>query len=293
MMKRNLNVMKIIVLGANGMLGFDLVKHLNEVEFGNDVQLVNVDRDDVDISNKVQTRHFVEQHNPDVIINCAAYTDVDGCEENYEMAYSVNATGVMNVASAAKECGSKVVHISTDYVFDGSSRNVYTEESPVNPLSVYGKSKLKGEEHLQGILSDFIIIRTAWLYGGKNYKNYVQTMLGLGEKLEELNVVVDQIGSPTFTADLAKAVYLLVKGGHTGIFHVTNSDSCSRLEWSRKIFEISGTKIKLKPVTSDKFPRPASVPAHAILSCEKFNSVTGVQMRRWDEALVDYMKMIR
>ena len=285
--------MKIIIFGANGMLGSDVAKHLNGVEYGNDIQLVNVDKDDVDISDKVQTIQFVGQHNPDIIINCAAYTDVDGCEENYDTAYSVNATGVMNVALAAKEYGSKVVHISTDYVFNGAVSNPYTEESPVNPLSVYGKSKLKGEESLRELLNDFIIIRTAWLYGGANHKNYVQTMLSLGEKLEELNVVVDQIGSPTFTVDLAKAVYLLIKGGHMGTFHVTNSGSCSRLEWSQKIFEINRNKIKLNPVTSDKFPRPACVPAHAILSCEKFNSATGWQMRGWDEALVDYMDMIR
>ncbi len=283
--------MKIIILGASGMLGSDVVKHLGDVELGENVQLVNVDRDDVDISNKTQTFQFVQKHNPDVIVNCAAYTDVDGCEDNYDTAFSVNATGVRNIALAAKESGCKVVHISTDYVFDGFDHDVYTEDSPVNPLSLYGKSKLKGEMHLQEVLTDFIIIRTAWLYGGVGHKNYVQTMLSLGKKFKELKVVVDQIGSPTFTADLAKAVCLLIKGEHCGIFHVTNSGSCSRLEWSQKIFEISGNKIKLNPVTSDEFPRPASVPSHAILSCEKFNSATGQQIRRWDEALIDYMNM--
>lgn len=293
--------MKIIVLGTKGMLGSDVVEYLKVVkqEFANDknpdkseaIQLVCADSKEVDITNKPNIFHFITKHQPDVIINCAAFTNVDACEDKVDIAYSVNAMGVKNITLAAKECGAKVVQISTDYVFDGEDNESYTEDSPVNPLSIYGKSKLQAESYITSIVSDFIIIRTAWLYGKVGAKNYVKTMISLAKERNELKVVNDQIGSPTYTPDLAKAIWLLIKGNSNGIFHVTNSGFCSRFEWSKKIFEILGKEMKLIPVLSNEFPRPATVPPRAILNCKKYNLATGHKMRNWDEALIDYMKI--
>lgn len=286
--------MNVILFGASGMLGSDIAKCVDESgsddEFYKSINLVRATGSGaVDITDSVKTLQFITKHNPDIIINCAAYTNVDGCEENVDTAFDVNANGIRNIAIAARECGAKVVQISTDYVFDGLDNTPYTEESPVNPLSMYGKSKLKGEEYLSEIMTDFVIVRTAWLYGKVSKKNYVKIMLSLAEGRKELKVVEDQIGSPTYTPDLAEAVWLLIKGGHTGIFHVTNSGDCSRFEWSKKIFEINGINMKLIPVSSTEFPRPACVPLHAILNCKKLTSATGHKMRQWDEALIDYL----
>lgn len=294
-----------MLIGYSGMLGWDMLNCLqsarpdpgenlrqkNQSRF-NAVPLIFANSKDFDVSDHAQTSSFILDHKPDIIINCSAYTDVDGCEKYPDMAFNVNAIGVKNIAIAAKKCNARVTQISTDYIFDGLKNSAYTEESTPNPLSVYGKSKLRGEEYLKETLPDYLIIRTSWLYGSHGKKNYVKTMLNLAEKNDKLQVVDDQFGSPTYTADLANAIWLLVKVGHTGIFNVTNSGSCSRYEWSKKIFKIAKHDIFLQPITSNEYKRPASVPQHAILDCKKFTAVTGYQMRKWDEALNDYFNQL-
>lgn len=252
--------------------------------------LIGVTSKDFDISNHSQTSAFITRHRPDIIINCAAYTDVDGCEKDKKRAFDVNAIGVRNIALAAKKCNARVVQISTDYIFDGLGEKAYTEEDKPNPLSVYGRTKLKGEEYLKEVGPDFLIIRTAWLYGRHGGKNYVKRMLQLARERTELYVVDDQIGSPTYTLDLSEAIWILIKGGHTGVFHVTNSGSCSRYEWSKKIFELARLDVAVHPINSKDFKRPAIVPPRAVLDCKKFTSATGFKMRNWDEALQTYFK---
>ncbi|MGR3317479.1 MAG: dTDP-4-dehydrorhamnose reductase [Candidatus Anammoxibacter sp.] len=294
---------KIMLIGYSGMLGMDMLSFLQSLDFdvdenlpkkykgkSNTVSLISANSKDFDVSDQAQTSSFILDQKPNIIINCSAYTDVDGCEKNQELAFSVNAIGVKNIAESAKKCNAKVLQISTDYVFDGLNNSAYTEDVPTNPLSVYGKSKLKGEEYLKEVLSDYLIVRTSWLYGKHGNGNYVETMLRLAKKNSKLKVVDDQLGSPTYTPDLAKAVWLLIKGDHTGVFNVVNSGSCSRYEWSKNIFEIAGCDISIQPVTSNEFKRLASVPPHAILDCKKFTTCTGYEMRKWDNALVDYLK---
>lgn len=287
--------MKIAIIGYSGMLGSDVLYLLRDAgkSSNKDLSLVCVNSKDLNISDKALTSSFFLNHKPDIVINCAAYTDVDGCEENRDMAFSVNAEGVKNIALAAKQYKSKVVQVSTDYVFDGLDNNHYTEESPANPLSVYGKSKLKGEEYLREILDDYLIIRTAWLYGIHGKNHYVKNMLRLGSENNRIKVVNDQIGSPTNTKDLAKAILLLLRCGYSGIFNVTNRGSCSRYEWSKKIFELAGYNTDVQPISSVEFKRPATVPAHAILDCKKFNTVTGHEMKNWDDALRDYFVLLQ
>ena len=285
------------------MLGTDMSNFLQSLDFNveenlparfkcksNTASLNCVNSKDFDVSDQTQTSSFILDQNPDIIKNCSAYTDVDGCEENRELAFNVNAIGIKNIAASAKKCNAKVLQISTDYVFDGLNNNAYTEESPTNPLSIYGKSKLKGEEYLKETLSDYLIVRTSWLYGKHGNGNYVETMLRLARKNSKFKIVGDQSGSPTHTQDLAKAVWLLIKGDHTGTFNVVNSGSCSRHEWSKNIFEIAGFDISIQPITSNEFKRLASVPPHAILDCAKLTACTGYVMRKWNEALAEYLE---
>lgn len=297
--------MKLIILGSRGMLGTDMASFLQHTITKFDLtdnillqprfkdislSLIGVTSKDLDISNHSQTYAFITGHKPDVIINCAAYTDVDGCEKEEKRAFDVNAIGVRNIALAAKKCNARVVHISTDYIFDGLSEKAYTEEDKPNPLSVYGRSKLKGEEYLKEVGNDFLIIRTAWLYGRHGEKNYVKKMLQLARERAELDVVDDQIGSPTYTVDLSEAIWILIKENHTGVFHVANSGSCSRYEWSKRIFELAGLDVAVHPIQSKDFKRPAIVPPHAVLDCKKFTSTTCFRMRNWDEALQAYFR---
>ncbi len=291
--------MKVIIFGSTGMLGSDLVSHLKDGGSGGavnnnseNIEVIGSNSKELDISDQSKTSSFIINHNPDIIINCAAYTNVDGCESNRERAFNINAVGVKNIVMAAKQANAKVAHVSTDYVFNGLDDKDYSEEAQTNPLSVYGNSKLEGEQCLRESIDNHVIIRTAWLYGPNGQKQYVSTMLRLAGEKSELKIVDDQIGSPTYTPDLAKAIWLLAVGKHRGIFNVTNAGACSRYEWSKKIFEIAGLNIDVKPISSNEFKRPAPVPMRSVLNCEKFRLATGFQMRDWDEALKDYLKLL-
>lgn len=285
--------MKILVIGSNGMLGRDVVNRLkNPSDSWNTYnEVAGLDHGHVDIASYSSILMVVGQFAPDIIINCAAFTDVDACEIQVSEAFAVNAAGARNVAQAGKAAGAKIIHISTDYVFDGTKNNPYVETDKPNPVSIYGKSKLKGELAVQELTNNYAIIRTAWLFGSHR-DNFVTTMLALGEKNKTLSVVTDQIGSPTYTIDLSDALRTVIKHNLQGIYHITNTGSCSRYEWARKIFELTGDCVSVLPIRSSDYKRPAPVPQNASLDCTKYTLASGQKMRPWDEALKEYLNKI-
>lgn len=279
--------MKILITGSNGMLGHDLV----EVLKGNH-ELVLTTSKTLDITDKEKTIEVILQNNPDIVINSAAYTDVDGCETNSDLAYRVNGEGVKNLALACKEIDCPLVQISTDYVFNGKNTRPWVEDDEIGPISVYGKSKRKGEEAILETLDKYFIVRTAWLYG-INGRNFPKTMLGLAENHSEITVVYDEVGTPTYTLDLAKKISELIESDCYGIYHVTNSGACSWCEFSRYIFEIAGRDVKVIPVTASEFARPAPRPSYSVLENRNLVKNGFEPLRDYKEAIKDYIELIK
>ncbi|MBN2396880.1 MAG: dTDP-4-dehydrorhamnose reductase [Deltaproteobacteria bacterium] len=279
--------MKILVLGHKGMLGTDLVADLERT-----YDVIGKDIDDFNIASPSECSDLIGESGADVVINAAAYTNVDGCETDEDRSFSVNAGGVRNVALACRESGIKLVHFSTDYVFDGRKETPYVEDDDCNPINAYGRSKLEGEKGLREILDEYLLIRTAWLYG-RHGRNFVGAIVDKANETGKLEVVDDQTGSPTYTVDLAAAVRTLVEGGHRGIFHVTNRGTCTWYQFALKILEYKGMKdISVTPIRSMQLKRAASRPAYSVLSCRKFADATRRTMRFWQIALEEYMTRI-
>ncbi|MBZ4687976.1 MAG: rfbD [Clostridiales bacterium] len=275
--------MKILVTGSDGMLGSDLVDVLSQEN-----EVIAATLNDFDITDIDKTLSWLKNSKPDIVIHSAAYTDVDGCESNIDTAYKVNGLGARNIALACNELDAAMVYISTDYVFDGEKGTAYTEFDDTNPLSIYGKSKLAGENYVKSLLNRYYIVRTSWLYG-KNGKNFVTTMINLSKKMDELKVVNDQIGSPTYTPDLAKAVSQLIRKPTYGIYNITNSDYCSWFDYAREIFKIANINIKVYPTTTEEFNRPAPRPKYSVLDnyCWKLEGYK--PLRSYREALKEYI----
>ncbi|MFH1624608.1 MAG: dTDP-4-dehydrorhamnose reductase [Pseudomonadota bacterium] len=279
------HIFKILLLGASGMLGNDLIKVL-----GSTREVVGKSSKNFDITDREATREEILTTNPHIVINSAGFTHVDGCEAEVEKAFMVNGDGAKNVALACKEGKIKLLHISTDYVFDGKKEEPYLEDDRPSPLNVYGKSKLQGEQYITEIMEEFLIVRTEWLYG-KSGHNFVDTILRLARVEEELKVVNDQIGSPTYTKDLAYAIDTLLEHDLTGVYHVTNSGMCSWYEFATTILKLASIQnVKVEPVNSDTYTRPAKRPAFSALNCSKFEKETGYTMRTWDAALAEYFR---
>jgi len=277
--------MKILILGYKGMLGSDLMLRMVAAH-----DVTGKDVDDFDITLEDDCRRVIAECLPDVVINAAAYTNVDGCETDRERCFAVNAVGVKNIALACRGKGIRIVHFSTDYIFDGRKETPYLEEDEPAPLNVYGSSKLEGERFLQAFSDRWLLIRTAWLYG-KNGKNFVKTILEKAAAVKTLDVVDDQIGAPTYSWDLAAAVQLLIEGGHEGLFHLTNRGRCSWYEFACKILQYAGKNdVIVRPIPSSGLVRPAVRPAWSVLSCRKFSEATGKAMRFWQIALQDYLE---
>ena len=272
----------ILVVGANGMLGTDLMQVLSGDVRGMDIE-------DIDITSFESTRRALLTLKPRIVVNVAAYTDVDGCESNRELAMQVNGEGVAHLALAAREIGAKLVHVSTDYVFDGSKTTPWLEDDPTAPISVYGESKLAGELNAQ-LVPDHLIVRTQWLYG-HNGRNFVETMLRLGEEREEIAVVDDQFGSPTWTHDLSLAMKALIDRGCSGIYHAANGGSCSWNIFARTIFEESGLDVVVKPMATAELNRPAPRPLFSVLDCAKLMVDTGFRPEPWRDALKNYLQL--
>lgn len=272
----------ILVVGANGMLGSDLVTLLGDRGHG-------IDIDDIDITSPELVLKVIGDLKPEVVVNCAAYTNVDGCESDIETAMAVNGEGVAYLAMVCKDIGALLVQVSTDYVFDGGKGTPYVEDDAPCPLSVYGESKLAGEMNA-AFCPEHLIVRTQWLYGLRG-KNFVETMLTLGGEKDELTVVDDQIGSPTWTLDLARAIVALIDSGCRGVYHAANSEYCSWNEFAVAIFEEAGLNVTVRPMTTTELNRPAKRPLYSTLECGKLTADTGFQPQAWRNALREYLKL--
>lgn len=272
----------ILVVGANGMLGCDLTALLGDRGHGVDIA-------DIDITSPESVMKVIGALKPEVVINCAAYTDVDGCESNIETAMAVNGEGVAYLAMACRDLGALLVQVSTDYVFDGGKGTPYVEDDAPCPLSVYGESKLAGEMNAASC-PEYLIVRTQWLYG-LHGKNFVETMLRLGAEKDELTVVDDQIGSPTWTVDLARAIIALIDSGCRGIYHAANSEYCSWNGFAQAIFEEAGLHVSVRPMTTTELNRPARRPLYSTLECSKLTGDTGFRPQAWRNALQEYLKL--
>ena len=278
--------MKIMIIGSEGMLGHDLVDILSV-----DNEVITTTIDTLDITDIKKTIETVKKNNPDVLIHAAAFTDVDGSESNPDLAFKVNALGTRNVAVACNEINCAMVYICTDYVFDGTNNTSYHEYDQTKPLGVYGKTKHTGEVYIRDILNKFYIVRTAWLYGYHG-PNFVTTMLNLAKTTKNISVVNDQIGSPTYTVDLANAIALLIKRPSYGIYHVTNSESCSWYDFAKEIFNQTNIEVELKPVTTKEFPRPAPRPKFSVLENYNWKMEGYPKLRSYKAALTDYLKLL-
>ena len=276
--------MKILITGAYGMLGSDLREVLKNQE------LIVTGSKDLDITDEEKVVEFVCENSPELVINAAAYTAVDDCETHYDDAYAVNAIGPKNLAIACNKLDIPLVHISTDYVFDGTKRTPLIEADKLGPQSAYGKTKLAGEEFIQENTDKYFILRTAWLYG-LHGNNFVKTMLDLAENHDEITVVDDQVGSPTYSFDLDVAISNLLFSDKYGLYHVTNEGECSWYEFAKLIFELSNIDVKVVPVTTEEFPRPAPRPHYSVLNNKKWNSSGFVPMRTYQEALSEYLSL--
>ena len=283
--------MKILITGSSGMLGTDLVNLLKsrEASLEHNPEVIEAPHEVLDITLEDRVSDFISTHIPDIVVNCAAFTNVDKCETEREAAFSVNALGPKYLAAAAKKCGARVIQISTDFVFDGNGNRPYTEEDQTNPLSEYGRTKLEGERNIQSYCDSYLIVRTSWLFG-HNGINFAAKMLELAEQHKELSIVTDETGSPTYTPDLAEALWILIKQKCEGVINISNDGSCSRYEWAEYIFETMGFKIKMNPIKSSEYKRPANVPLNSTLNCQKFTTITGMQMRPWEETVESYLR---
>ncbi|WP_029192300.1 dTDP-4-dehydrorhamnose reductase [Paenibacillus harenae] len=279
-----MNKLKIVVTGANGQLGRELTEWSTDA-----AEIIGLGREMLDITNIDQCRHVFAEHQPDVVIHCAAYTAVDKAESEPDEAFRVNAAATRNVAVAAREAGAKLCYISTDYVFDGTGAVPYNEYDQTNPQTVYGKSKLAGEQMVQTLHDRYYIVRTSWVYG-KYGNNFVKTMLKMASERDQLMVVADQLGSPTYTYDLAAFLLELVQTDYFGLYHASNSGICSWYDFAKAIFEDSGITIQLHSCTTADFPRPAPRPAYSVMDRSAIRSNGLSQLRPWREALNHYLK---
>ncbi|MFH0960634.1 MAG: dTDP-4-dehydrorhamnose reductase [Pseudomonadota bacterium] len=275
-----------LVIGANGMLGRDLCSAMRLAQ----IQIVEMDVNEIDISNKPSVSDVFRKAKPLTVINLAAVTDVDGCESRQDLALSVNGVGAENLAMASREFGSFLIHISTDYVFDGSSDKPYLEGDSPHPLGVYGKTKLEGEIRIRNSLPEnHLIVRTQWLYG-QHGKNFVDTIIRAAKQNNKLRIVNDQHGAPTYTVDLAEAIIELGRRRFSGIFHVTNSGSTTWSGFASKILGIAGvTDVEIEEINTEELGRPAPRPLYSVLDTSKFETLTGMKLRSWEDALQEYL----
>jgi len=277
----------LLVTGANGQLGQELVRMETDA-----IRIVGYGRDRLDITNLDQCREVIADIRPDAIIHAAAYTAVDKAESEPDEAYRINALGTRNLAIAAREQAAKLCYISTDYVFDGTGTAPYNEYDNTNPQSVYGKSKRAGEILLQSLADRYFIVRTSWVYG-KFGNNFVKTMLKLASERDSVTVVEDQIGSPTYTYDLAQFLIELVQTEKYGVYHASNTGSCSWYEFAKAIFEESGIPIRTEPCTTKQFPRPAPRPAYSVMDHSAIRQNGFKDLRPWREALRAFLKELK
>ena len=278
---------KIIVTGCNGQLG----RALNQIYAGStEISCINTDVGELDITDIDAVLQLAREVKPYAIVNCAAHTNVNACESQVDAAYRINAIGPRNLSIAAAETGAKLVQVSTDYVFPGDGSRPYTEFDATGPQSVYGASKLAGENFVRDFARNYFIIRTAWLYGDGN--NFAKTMLRLSEQNDTVSVVMDQVGTPTSAKELAKAIAYLLPTENYGIFHGTCEGDCSWADFAEEIFRLAGKQTKVKRITTEEYPTPAKRPAYSILDNYMLRLTTDFVFADWHDALEEYMKTL-
>ena len=278
---------KIIVTGCNGQLGRAVNEYYKNAA---DISFVNTDVAELDITDIDAVMKLAREVNPYAIINCAAHTAVDACESQYEKAFAINAIGARNLAIASRETGAKLVHISTDYVFDGKGTRPYVETDPTNPMGAYGSTKLAGEEFVKAFADRWFILRTAWLYG--DGKNFAKTMLRLSETHDEVRVVGDQFGSPTSTVELTKASDALLFTENYGLFHATCEGSCCWADFAKEVFRLAGKDTHVEAITTEEYGAPAPRPAYSVLDNRMFRLTTDFSFADWHDAIAAYMKTL-
>ena len=280
--------MNILITGCNGQLGTEMrllsEKHQRHNFFFTDVA-------ELDITDRNAVTKFVSDHAIDLIVNCAAFTAVDRAESEEELAGRINADAVENLGVAAQTNGAKVIHVSTDYVFSGDQCTPYRETDIPHPTGAYGRTKLEGERRLQDVCPDSIIIRTAWLYSPWG-NNFMKTMLRLGRERDSLNVVYDQIGTPTTALDLARAIYTVIEAPkfHAGIYHFTNEGVCSWYDFTRAIHQLAGIECDVQPIRSEQYPTPTKRPNYSVLDKAKIKSTYGICIPHWHDALCETLQ---
>lgn len=279
---------KVLVTGSDGQLGHDVVGRLQELG----IEVIGASRNEFDITDKEQTKEAISRINPDVIVHCAAYTAVDKAEDEKEMCYAVNVDGTRNIAEAAQAIDAKMAYISTDYVFDGTGVEPHSEDEKTNPINYYGYTKEQGEKIVRERLEKHFIIRTSWVYG-KNGNNFVKTMLKLAESKNEINVVNDQIGAPTYTRDLAVLITDLIQTTEYGIYHGVNEGYCSWYDFAKAIFEKAEVNIKVNPISSTEYPTKAKRPMNSRLSTVNLNKAGLNRLPKWEDALQRFINELR
>ena len=291
--------MKILITGASGQLGTEIQRQLKNGGSAlgpvpdrlKNASVISTDVNELDITDRDATIAFVRRHQPDTIISCAAFTNVDGCETNPEAAFKVNAIGVSNLAQAAERINARLIHVSTDYVFRGEGNKPLDESERVDPKSVYGKTKALGEEYVKNFCHRYFIVRTAWLYGYAG-KNFVKTIVNAGKKFGKLEVVSDQLGNPTNAEDLAHHILQLAVSHDYGVYHCTGEGVCSWYEFASEIIRLSGVDATVAPCTSAEYsakhPAAADRPAWSALENRMLACTVGNHMRDWKVALADF-----
>jgi dTDP-4-dehydrorhamnose reductase len=270
---------RVLVTGAGGQLGMELA----EILPGRGYEVAALTRRDLDVADLDAVKRAVETHSPELIVNAAAYTNVDGCETETALAYSVNALGPRNLAQVCEQRGCELLHVSTNYVFDGEGDRPYEPFDLPNPISAYGRSKLAGEEYVKHLASRWYVVRSAGVYGRGH--NFVRTMLRMAAEREVLKVKDDEFISPTYARDLAEGIADLMRTGRYGLYHLTSAGSCSWYEFTREIFRLAGVEVEVVPISRSEYPLPAARPANGLLS-----SLGSPKLRHWREALSDYLE---
>ena len=276
--------MKVLVTGVNGQLGYDVVKELEQRGH----KAIGVDRKIMDLTSTEQIKECVETVKPEAIIHCAAYTAVDKAEDEEELCRRVNATATKDIAECAKKLDIPMIYISTDYVFDGTKDGGYKEEDTPNPINVYGQTKYEGELYVQELLEKYYIVRISWVFG-ENGNNFIDTMLRLAKEMDSLNVINDQVGSPTYTKDLSRLLVDMVETDKYGIYHATNEEYCTWYEFAKEIFKISKIDIEVNPINTSQYSTKAARPLNSKLNKDKLTNNGFNKLTTWKESLKEYI----
>jgi len=277
--------MKILVTGFTGQLGYDVYHRGKNENF----EMIGVGSKDLDITNEEAVYLFVKKVKPDAIIHCAAYTAVDKAEDDKETCWNVNVGGTRNLVNAANEVNAKFMYISTDYVFDGKGESPFLETDKANPIGYYGVTKYEAEKIVQTSIEQFFIVRISWVFG-LNGNNFIKTMLRLAESRDELNVVGDQYGSPTYTFDLARLLIDMIQSNKYGIYHASNEGYCSWAEFAKEIFKQANKKVKVNAISTEEYPTRAVRPKNSRISKEKLSAKGFQPLPKWEDALQHYIK---